>query len=72
MFAVYPMISKYLDGTTASGLFEAKLGREEFAGEVHTFCPAYKDSEFDEIARISDHIVFNSFAKASAICFLRQ
>ncbi len=60
MFSVYPLMSKYLDGTTASGLYEAKLGREEFAGEVHIFSPAYKDSEFDEIVEISDHIVFNS------------
>ncbi len=61
MFAVYPLISQYLAGTTASGLYEAKLGREEFGKDVHVFCPAYKDSEFGEIAEISDHIVFNSF-----------
>ncbi|MBR6101395.1 MAG: carboxynorspermidine decarboxylase [Ruminococcus sp.] len=60
MFAVYPLISKYLAGTTASGLYEAKLGREEFPGEVHVFSPAYKDSEFEEIVSVSDHIVFNS------------
>ena len=60
MFSVYPMMAEYLCGTTASGLFEAKLGREEFPGEVHVFSPAYKDSEFDEIVRVSDHIVFNS------------
>lgn len=60
LFAVYPMISGYLCGTTASGLYEARLGREEFPGEVHVFSPAYKDSEFDEIASVSDHIVFNS------------
>ncbi len=61
MFSVYPVISRYLAGTAASGLYEARLGHEEFGGEVHTFCPAYRDSEFDEIAEISDHIVFNSF-----------
>ena len=60
LFAVYPMISGYLCGTTASGLYEARLGREEFPGEVHVFSPAYKDSEFDEIVSVSDHIVFNS------------
>ena len=59
-FAVYPMLSEYLSGTTASGLYEARLGREEFKGEVHVFCPAYKDSEFEEIVSVSDHIVFNS------------
>lgn len=60
MFAVYPLMAQYLCGTTASGLYEAKLGCEEFGGEVHVFAPAYKDSEFDEIASVSDHIVFNS------------
>lgn len=63
MFSVYPMIAEYLDGTTASGLYEAKLGHEEFKGEVHTYCPAYKDSEFEEVANLSDHIVFNSIAQ---------
>ncbi|MBQ3890296.1 MAG: carboxynorspermidine decarboxylase, partial [Lachnospiraceae bacterium] len=60
MFAVYPIIEKYLDGTTASGLYEAKLGREEFKGEVHVFAPAFKDDEFEEISDTADHIVFNS------------
>lgn len=61
MFSVYPLLAKYLSGTTASGLFEAKLGREEFGKEVHIYSPAYKEDEFDEILNISDHIVFNSF-----------
>ena len=63
MFSLYPLMEQYLDGTTASGLYEARLGREEFKGEVHVFSPAYRDDEFDEIARISDHIVFNSPAE---------
>ena len=63
MYAVYPIIEKYLDGTTASGLFEAKLGREEFKGEVHVFAPAFRDEEFDEILSTADHIVFNSIAQ---------
>jgi len=60
MYAVYPLIAKYLSGTTASGLFEAKLGREEFEGEVHVFSPAYKYEDICEIVDVSDHIVFNS------------
>ncbi len=60
MFRLYPLISGYLDGTTASGLYEARLGHEEFEGEVHVFSPAYKDDEIDELAAICDHIVFNS------------
>ncbi|MBO4678689.1 MAG: carboxynorspermidine decarboxylase [Lachnospiraceae bacterium] len=63
MFSLYPLMEQYLDGTTASGLYEARLGSEEFRGEVHVFSAAYRDDEFDEIARISDHIVFNSPAE---------
>ncbi len=63
MFSLYPLIEQYLDGTTASGLYEARLGREEFKGEVHVFSPAFRDDEFDEIVNYSDHIVFNSPAE---------
>lgn len=63
MFAEYPLIRKYLSGTTASSLYEARLGAEEMGGETHIFSPAYKDAEFDEIASLCEHIVFNSFAQ---------
>jgi carboxynorspermidine decarboxylase len=53
-------VQKYLKGCTASGLHEALLAREKFDGEVHTYSPAFKEEEIEEIARISDHIVFNS------------
>lgn len=62
-FCEYPLISKYLSGTTASSLFEARLGHESFKKENHIFAPAYRDEEFDEIASICDHIVFNSFSQ---------
>lgn len=57
------LISKYLPGTTASSLHELKLGYDEFGGEAHIYSPAYKDSEFDEIAKMADHISFNSIAQ---------
>lgn len=60
LYATYPLISQYLSGTTASGLYEARLGREEFGGEVHVFAPAFKDSDIDQVLAVSDHIVFNS------------
>ena len=60
MFACYPLISRYLAGTTASGLYEARLGREEFPGEVHVFSPAYREEELDELLSYADHFVFNS------------
>lgn len=63
MFSTYPLISRYLSGTTASTLFEAKLGAEEMEGEVHIFTPAYKEDEIDEIISLCDHMVFNSFSQ---------
>ena len=60
MFACYPLISRYLAGTTASGLYEARLGREEFPGEVHVFSPAYREEEFQSLLGLADHFVFNS------------
>lgn len=63
MYRAYPLIRRFLSGTTASGLYEAKLGREEMGGEVHIFSPAYKEGDIDEILEICDHIVFNSFAQ---------
>lgn len=63
MYSTYPLIGKYLSGTTASSLFEARLGREEMGGEVHIFAPAYKEEEFDDILSLCDHIVFNSVSQ---------
>ena len=60
MYSTYPLVGKYLDGTTASGLFEARLGKEEMGGEAHVFSPGYKKEEFDEIVKTCDHIIFNS------------
>jgi len=61
MYSVFPLVSKYLKGVTASSLFEARLGYEEMGKEIHIFAPAYVDEEFDEILNHCDHIVFNSF-----------
>lgn len=63
MFSVYPLIAKYLDGAASSSLFEARLAREEMGREVHIYAPAYRDDEFDEILKYSDHVVFNSFGQ---------
>lgn len=60
MFNVYPIIRKYINGTTASGLYEAKLGYEKMNGENHVYMPAYIDEDMDELIEICDHIVFNS------------
>jgi carboxynorspermidine decarboxylase len=63
MFALGPLVRRYLSGTCASGLFEAKLGAEEFGGEVHTYAAAYREQDMAEILSLSDHVVFNSFAQ---------
>ena len=62
-FALYPLIRNYLSGTAASGLYEARLGREKFGKENHVFSPAYRENELTELCGICDHIVFNSFAQ---------
>ncbi len=59
-YALYPLIGEYLDGVTSSSLHEARLGYEEMGKQVHTFAPAYRPDEFEEILRYSDHIVFNT------------
>ena len=63
MFSLYPLIGKYISGTTASGLYEAKLGYEEMGKENHVYAPAYKEEHMKELVRICDHIIFNSFAQ---------
>ena len=67
-YSTYPLIAEYLTGTTASGLFEAKLACEEFhkkdeggaKPEIHVFEPAFHEEEMAELCKIVDHIVFNS------------
>lgn len=63
MFSLAPLIGNYLKGTCASGINEARLGREEFGGEVHTFSAAYTQPELEQVLEISDHVVFNSFGQ---------
>lgn len=72
-YSTYPLIAKYLSGTTASGLYEAKLAYEEFhevgsesCKEVHVFEPAFNPEEMEEVCTICDHIVFNSINQLEA------
>ncbi|MDR1753826.1 MAG: carboxynorspermidine decarboxylase [Eubacterium sp.] len=62
-YSLYPLIGEYISGTTASGLYEARLGREKMGGETHVFSPAYCDEDFGQLLKICDHIVFNSFSQ---------
>jgi len=63
MFSMAPLVRRYLAGTCASGLHEARLGREEYGGEVHTFCAAFTEPDLREVLALSDHVVFNSFGQ---------
>lgn len=71
-YALYPLVGRYLNGATASGLYEARLCREEMVlplrakgklCENHIFSPAYQEKDFDEILKYCDHIVFNSWSQ---------
>ncbi len=63
MWRLAPLVSGYLSGTCASGLHEARLGRECYGGEVHVFSAAYSEPDLREILEIADHVVFNSCAQ---------
>jgi len=63
MYSTFDLVGKYLYGCTASGAYEARLAREQMNKEVHTYSPAFKDEEIEEIASLSNDIVFNSPAQ---------
>ena len=63
MFSVFPLIKEVLKGTCASSPHEARLGREEFGGEVHAFAAAFSEQDVRELVTLCDHLVFNSFAQ---------
>ena len=58
---LFPLIRRYLAGVCASSPDEARLGREEFQGEVHSHAPAFSPEDLDLHLRFCDHLVFNSF-----------
>ena len=61
--AAFPMMAKVLDGSTASGLYEARMGHADFGKEVHVYAPAFTHDELSELTAISQHIYFNSVAQ---------
>ena len=69
MWPLFPMIREYLDGTCASSPWEARLGREEFGGEVHAYAAAYSKTDFAELLTLCDEIDFNSFAQLEQFRF---
>ncbi|MGE3143825.1 MAG: carboxynorspermidine decarboxylase [Hyphomonadaceae bacterium] len=67
MWPLAPQIMRALPGVTSSSIDEARLGREEFGGEVHACAPAYSDDDFRQLIRICDHVVFNSPSQAQRL-----
>jgi carboxynorspermidine decarboxylase len=63
LWKTFPIFREYIRSTTASSLNEARLAYEEFGAKAHTFSPAYKDEEFDDIVRCSSHLTFNSLTQ---------
>ncbi|ADW19167.1 carboxynorspermidine decarboxylase [Desulfobulbus propionicus DSM 2032] len=63
MFSVFPLLRQVLDGVCCSSPHEARLGREEFGREVHSFAAAYSEHDIEQLAVTSDHLVFNSFGQ---------
>ena len=63
LWKTFPIFREYISATTASSLSEARLALEEFGSKAHTFSPAYKDDEIDEIVRCSSHLTFNSLSQ---------
>lgn len=63
LWKTFPIFREYIHATTASSLYEARLGYEEFGAQTHTFSPAYNDQEIDAIARCSSHLTFNSLSQ---------
>lgn len=62
-YHLYPLIGQYVSGTASSGLYEARLGFECMGKENHVFSAGYRESEFDEIVKYSNHVIFNSFSQ---------
>ena len=63
LWKTFPIFREYIRATTASSLWEARLALEEFGAKAHTYSPAYKDGEFDELVRCSSHLTFNSLSQ---------
>ncbi|MDR2905563.1 MAG: carboxynorspermidine decarboxylase [Helicobacteraceae bacterium] len=66
LWETFPLIAQYISGAAASGLYEARLAREEMNKEVSTFCPAITAENIGEIAELSDHLIFNSFSQLAS------
>lgn len=62
-WAVFGLMRQYMDGTTSSSLYEARLGYDKFSKEVHAYCVAYSAQEIKKVSRFADKLIFNSMSQ---------
>ena len=62
-WSVFDLMRQYMDGTTSSSLFEARLGHEKFGGETHAYCVGYSPEDIRALAGFADKIIFNSVSQ---------
>lgn len=62
-WGVFGLMKQYMDGTTSSSLFEARLGREKFGGETHAYCVGYSAGDILEVTKYADKVIFNSVSQ---------
>ena len=65
-WSVFPLMKKYMDGTTSSSLYEARLGYEKFGKETHAYCVGFSKEDIKEVKRYADKIIFNSLSQLNA------
>jgi carboxynorspermidine decarboxylase len=56
MWSTFELVKQYLQGSTASAVWEARLGKEEIGKQVHAYSPAFKPADIDELVNLADHI----------------
>ena len=67
-WSVFPLMKKFIDGTTSSSLYEARLGYEKLGKETHAYCVAYSLKDLKEVSRFADKIIFNYISQLKMFC----
>jgi len=62
-WSVFGLMKKYMDGTTSSSLYEARLGYEKFGKETHAYCVGFSSQDISNVKNFADKIIFNSISQ---------
>src|SRR5215470_13821873 len=71
-WSVFPLMSEYMDGTTSSSLYEARLGHEHFGRETHAYSVAFSEQDLREASGFASKIIFNSISQVESLHHLAQ